>query len=329
MKNYYEILGVDEKATQDDIKKAYRKLSKQYHPDVNPGGEEKFKEVSEAYENIGDEQKRMDYDNRKNNPFAGMGNGGFDIHSMFEQMMGNGRRNRPTAPDKVISFDITPIDSYYGVKKEIKVHNNLTCEPCNGGGGDKKICETCLGNGFVIQTFGTNMFRQQVQTNCPTCQGHGSILINPCNICNGSGVNAKLETFMVTIPQNVDNGDFMRLKDKGDYYPKIKLRGDLIIKINMVNDKNYEKVGMDLVLKIKLTPLQLILDDKLMIEHPDGLLSINIPNKLDTDVPLRIPSKGYKTQNGVGHFYIKLSVSKNENIDEDLKNKIKSILEYV
>ena len=101
MKNYYEILGVDEKATQEDIKKAYRKLSKQYHPDVNPNGEEKFKDIAEAYDNIGDENKRKDYDNRRNNPFGGMG--GFDINSMFEQMVNGGNRP-PKAPDKIIDF---------------------------------------------------------------------------------------------------------------------------------------------------------------------------------------------------------------------------------
>jgi molecular chaperone DnaJ len=327
MKNYYEILGVDETATQDDIKKAYRQLSKQFHPDVNPDGEDRFKEISEAYENIGDEGKRNNYDNMRKNPFHGMGGNNFDINSIFEQMMGG--RAKPKAPDKVVNFDITPIDSYFGVKKEVRLQNSLSCDPCNGSGGDKKVCDTCMGNGFVIQTFGTNMFRQQVQVTCPSCQGQGSTLTNPCKSCKGVGAQVKTETFMVNIPQNTDNGDFMRLRGKGDYYPNIKQRGDLIIRVNLVNDKNYEKIGSDLILKMKLNPLQLILDDKLMIEHPDGLLSVKIPEKLDTDVPLRIPSKGYKTENGTGNFYIKLSVSKNENIDEDLKNKIKSILEHV
>ncbi len=325
MKNYYEILGVEETATQDDIKKAYRKLSKQFHPDVNPAGEERFKEVSEAYENIGDENKRKDYDNRKNNPFAGMSNGGFDIHSMFEQMM-NGGRQRPKAPDKVVSIQITPIESYHGAKKELRLQNNLPCDPCNGTGGAKKVCNTCQGNGFVIQTFGTNMFRQQIQMQCPTCQGQGSVLLNPCKICNGTAIQTKSEIFMVNTPKSTDNGHFMRMKGKGDYYPNIKQRGDLIIKVDLINDNVFEKVGDDLICKMKLSPLQVLLDEKLLIEHPDGLLSVNMPDRLDTDMPLRIPNKGYKTENGNGHFYIKLSVVKTESLNQESKDKLKNIL---
>jgi len=328
MKNYYEILGVDENATQDDIKKAYRQLSKQFHPDVNPDGEERFKEVSEAYENIGDENKRRDYDNRKNNPFAGMSNGGFDIHSMFEQMM-NGGRQKPKAPDKVVSIQITPIESYHGAKKEIRLQSNLSCDPCNGTGGNKKICETCKGNGFVIQTFGTNMFSQQIQMQCPTCIGQGSVLMNPCKICNGTATQTKSEIFMFTIPKNTDNGHFMRMRGKGDFYPNIRQRGDLIIKVDMIDDKNYEKVGDDLIFKMKLNPLQLVLDDKLLIEHPDGLLSVNMPDRIDTDTPLRIPNKGYDSNNGKGHFYIKLSVVKTESLDEESKDKLKMVLNHV
>ena len=117
MKNYYEILGVSETTTQDEIKKAYRKLSKQYHPDVNPDGDEKFKEISEAYENIGEENKRRDYDNKKNNPFTDMGNGSFDMHSMFEQMMGMNVNRKPKSPDKTIEIEISPIESFTGFEK--------------------------------------------------------------------------------------------------------------------------------------------------------------------------------------------------------------------
>jgi molecular chaperone DnaJ len=329
MKNYYEILGVDETATQDDIKKAYRQLSKQYHPDVNPEGEERFKEISVAYENIGEENKRAHYDNVRKNPFNGMGGGNnFDFDSIFEQMMGGRSNHRPKAPDKVLSFDITPVDSYFGSKKEIRLQNNVACEPCNGNGGDKKICDTCRGNGFVIQTFGTNMFRQQVQVQCPTCSGHGSILITPCKICRGLGVEPKLEAFMVNLPQNTDNGHFMRLRGKGDYYPNIKQRGDLIIKVNVVNDNDFEKMGDDLVHKVRLSPMDLILNEKLQINHPDGAISINIPDKIDTDIPLRIPNKGYMSENGRGHFYIKMSVVKDKSLNDEVKKKIKLALDH-
>ena len=326
MKNYYEILGVGEKATQEDIKKAYRKLSKQYHPDVNPDGEEKFKDIAEAYDNIGDENKRKDYDNMKNNPFANMGGGhGFDFNNIFEQMMNNGRQQQ-RVPDKVISIRMSPIDSYFGINKDISIENFVMCKPCDGNGGDKIVCEDCYGNGFTTQVVGTGLFRQQVRVTCNSCNGQGSILLKACNHCKGNGVNKEVEKILVTIPQNVDNGDFMRVKGKGDYHPNFKVKGDLILKVELESDENYEKLGFDLINKIKLSPIDMLLEDKLIIKHPDGDIAITLPNNVDTDKPLRIPNKGYKTANGNGHFYIKLSVNKTENLSEDIKERIKGIL---
>jgi molecular chaperone DnaJ len=326
MKNYYEILGVDENATQDDIKKAYRKLSKQYHPDVNDEGEEMFKEISEAYENIGDETKRQEYENRRKNPFGNMGGMGFDFNSIFEHMMG---RSKPKAPDKVMSIDITPEESYFGVKKEFKLFNNVVCVPCDGSGGTKKICNTCQGQGVVIQTFGTGMFRQRVQTTCPSCNGHGNQILNLCKSCNGQGVTKKEDHLQVSIPTNVDNGDFLRLQQKGDYHPQIKMFGDLILKVNLVSDDKFQKMGMDLIYNKKIDPLTLLIEDQLIIEHPDGDLSIKIPETLNTEKPLRIFNKGYKTPAGNGNFYIKIIVEKDSNLDPEIKEKIKESLKKI
>ena len=323
MKNYYEILGVDENATQDDIKKAYRKLSKQYHPDVNPEGEEKFKEISEAYENIGDETKRQEYENRRKNPFGDMGGPGFDFNSIFEQMMGV---RKPKAPDKTITIEITPEESYFGVKKEIRLFNNVICYPCDGSGGTKRICNTCQGQGVVIQTFGTGMFTQRAQTTCPHCNGSGSLILNVCKSCNGHGVTKKEDHLQVSIPPNVDNGDFLRLQQKGDYHPQTKMFGDLILKVSMVSDGKYQKMGMDLIYNKKIDPLTLLIEDEMLIEHPDGKLSIKVPEILNTEKPLRITNKGYKTPVGNGNFYIKVIVEKESNIDPEIKQKLKDLL---
>jgi molecular chaperone DnaJ len=328
MKNYYEILGVEETSTQDDIKKAYRKLSKQYHPDVNPEGEEMFKDISEAYENIGDPQKRSQYDNRKNNPFAGMGGGnGFDIHDMFEQMMGGGRRQQqPKAPDKVINLKVNPVESYFGFKKEIEYVVAERCNPCNGTGGDRKVCHQCNGQGVVIQVFGTGMFKQRIQSTCNVCNGSGSVIMRGCNTCHGKGLTPKKEKLVITIPANVDNGDFMRAQGKGDFNNQANTRGDLIIKIDLVNENGFEKIGMDLVYNKKTSPFDVLLNDKLEIPHPEGDIRINMPENLDTNVPLRVGGKGYKTPEGNGDLYIKVSVSKNGGISNEMKEKIKEIL---
>jgi molecular chaperone DnaJ len=329
MKDYYKILGVEETATQDEIKKVYRKLSKQFHPDVNPEGEEKFKEIVEAYDHIGDENKRSEYDVKRKNPFASMGGNPFDIHSMFEQMMGQTRQQRQRAPDKVISLDISCIESYFGVKKEINILTNNRCKPCDGSGGSKKVCDTCNGNGFIIQVFGTNMFSHQVQQQCPVCLGSGTLITKACVSCNGAGLTKENEKINVNIPANVDNGDFLRVQGKGDFNITTRNKGDLILKVNLINVDDFEKIGVDLVFHKKITPIELVLDDTMLIKHPDGDISIKIPKELNSDKPLRIMNKGYKTPNGIGNFFIKLSVEKKSELDQETKNKIKKLLEQV
>jgi molecular chaperone DnaJ len=318
---YYSILGVDENATQDQIKKAYRKLAVEHHPDKG-GNEELFKNISVAYDTLGDENKRKQYDMERKNPFAGMG-GGFDIHSMFEQMMGNKRRNTPKAPDKVLNITITPFESYVGVKKEIKYEFLDKCNPCNGAGGERIICSTCNGSGVIIQSFGTGMFRQQIQMACNSCNGNGTTLSKVCQICSGNGLLKNYENLSVAIPNNVDNGDFMRLKDKGDYYNNLKLRGDLILKVELIPDNKFEKIGMDLVYNKKISAIDLILNDSIEVEHPDGDLRIKIPENFDTEKPLRIPNKGYKS-NSNGNFYIKISVTHKKDL---LENEVSKIIE--
>lgn len=314
---------MSEDSTQDEIKKAYRKLSKQYHPDVNPEGEEKFKDISEAYDILGDENKKSDYDNRRKNPFGGFGGNGFDINSMFEQMMGN--RRKPKAPDKTYELDITPIESYFGVEKEIVVNNKEMCGGCNGNGGTRQTCKTCSGRGYVSQIIGTGMFKQQLNTTCSTCNGHGSVIIKACQTCYGAGTNVQEIKFSVKIPKNVDNGDFLKINNKGDYYHNIGY-GDLVLKVNCTPKDGFEKIGFDLVFTKKLTPLEMLVEDKVEVKHPDGDLVLTMPENIDTVKPLRIMNKGYKTNNGIGNFYVKIVVEKNKNLDAVLKSKIKEIL---
>jgi len=326
MKNYYDVLGVNEKATQDEIKKSYRKLSKQYHPDVNPDGDEKFKEIAEAYENIGDEKKRQDYDIRRKNPFAEMSGGGFDMHSMFEQMMNMGRQQNKKAPDKVIQLDVTIHETFFGSNKEISYSSGIKCDPCNGEGGSKKTCETCKGRGIVIQIFGTGLFTQQMQSTCPSCNGSGSRIIVACSKCNGRGLNVENQKIQISIPSGVDSGDFLRVPNKGDYNTQVKINGDLILKVNLLNDNKFQKIGNDLVYTKIMDPLSLLLEKNVIIEHPEGELSIKIPNILSTEKPLRISNKGFKNKDSVGNFFIKIVVEKTKELDQNKIEKIKSIL---
>jgi len=319
MKNYYVILGVNESASQEDIKKAYRKLSKKFHPDVNPNGEEKFKDITEAYEVLGDENNRKKYDNR--------GNGGFDLNSLFEQMMGGGMRQAPKAPDKVMEISITPIESYFGVKKEIEVSSFDCCSGCNGNGGQRTTCNHCKGSGYIIQRFGMGHFMQQVQSACPLCKGQGSTITVACNTCGGKGVTLKKEKFSISIPSNVDNGDFMRLKSKGDYNLNVRTRGDIVLKVNMTPKDDFEKIGSDLVYRMKLTPLDILIDNPIEIPHPDGKLKISLPDIFDSEKPLRVHSKGYKYPDHNGDLYIKVTVTNNKISNSKIVEGLKSLLE--
>ncbi len=328
MKDYYKVLGVEETATQDDIKKVYRKLSKQFHPDVNPEGEEKFKEVSEAYENIGDETKRRDYDNRRNNPFANMGgHGNYDFNSIFEEMMGGHRQQRARrAPDKIINVDINPIESYLGVKKEIKYDYKEICTPCNGDGGQTSICNTCRGVGTITQRVGNGMFNQIVQTQCPSCFGKGKIIINPCNNCYGQGILIKNETLLVTIPKNVDNGNFMRVPAKGDFNQNMKLRGDLVLQINLFSNDGFEKNGNDLIYYLKLNVLDIILQKQIKLPHPEGELLINLPKNISSEKPLRLVKKGYRGDSNSGDFYVKMNITNEIDLPQEKIDQIQEIL---
>jgi len=312
MKDYYQILNINKNASQGDIKKAYRKLSKQYHPDVNPQGEEKFKDIAEAYDILGNETKKKQYDNP--NPFGG------NPFDMFNQQ--RTQQRRPKIKDKVMRVTLSPEESFKGLDKELTYKSKVSCELCVGTGGDKKGCTSCAGRGVHRQKMGTGFFTQVVESTCPTCRGTGQIVINPCMNCQGEGAIDKFKNIKVTIPKSVDNGDFLRVNGKGDFINGIQ--GDLLVQINMIKSK-YEKVGKDLVFNLNISPIDMLINKTFRVSHPDGDLDINLPKNLSTEKPLRVKSKGFVTQNGIGDFYIKVGVT-NKTISDEDKLKLKDLL---
>jgi len=319
MKDYYNILGVSRNASSDEIKKAYRNKSKQYHPDVNPDGGEIFKEVAEAYDVLSNEDKKRQYDNP--NPF---GSGTFEeFYEMFNRQSRTPRQTQ--SPDTVITFNLTPIESFRGGKKSFSYRIKGPCTTCNSSGGDKKICEVCNGSGSVRRQMGTGLFNTVVETQCPNCQGSGYQITNPCYTCNGQAVVDKMETVEVDIPVGIDNGDFLRVRGKGSYYTNSGY-GDLVVKINLERFDNFEKIGSDLIYNTKVTPLDIIQKNKIMVPHPDGNISVNIPDNFDSDKPLRLRGKGYKISNMIGNMYLKISVVNNLQLREEQIEKIIEIL---
>lgn len=293
--NYYSILGVNENATQDDIKKAYRKLAITHHPDKG-GSEETFKKISEAYDTLSDTNKRNQYDNRNNGPFGGEG------FNPFSDMFGNMfSQNFRRGNDRVINLSVGVLESFKGEDKIINYTRELKCDTCNGQGGEKTRCHVCDGNGYRTIKIGGNMFSQMVRQTCGNCRGSGQVFKTVCHSCNGKTTKPTMETIKIKLPHGVDDSQFLKMQGNGDY--SNGGYGNLVIKINVVPEHDWEKIGSDLIYnkyfdydELKMTSIE--------IPHPSGVISINLPNEFNTMVPLRIKGKGF---NG-GDMFVKQHV---------------------
>ena len=297
MKDYYKILEVEENASDEDIKKSYRSLSKKYHPDLNPEGGEKFKEINEAYEVLGDKDKRIRYNNTKNNPYSNS-----DFEAFFSQMFGNQMNQQPrrkNAPDKILKYQISPVDSYLGIDKTILYTRDIHCNNCRGTGGDQQMCGSCGGSGAQIKTFGTGFMVQQIRTVCQDCGGKGFTIAHKCFYCNGMGFSPQKNEIKIKIPVGSDSGQFLKLRDAGDF--RNGDYGDLLIQLEVVSKDGFEKMENDLIYNLEMN-LDEVRKDKFRVPHPAGELQIDAPKMVDTSRPLRLRGKGY---NG-GDMYVKL-----------------------
>jgi molecular chaperone DnaJ len=303
LENYYEILGVSENATQDEIKKAFRTKSKELHPDRG-GNEEEFKKINEAYSTIGDEQKRAEYDNQRNNPFANMGGNPFGDNpfDIFSSMFGGGMGQR-RAPDRVVDIQIGAVDSFLGKQFKIDFTRKVNCDPCRGQGGDRQTCSSCGGTGRIMQRVGNAFFQNIVQTLCGSCGGNGFTFKSVCNICSGQGKVDENQSVTINIPVGMSDGQLIKAQSMGDYHEG--MFGDIIFKVNIVEQDGFEKSAGDLIYT-KFLSLDDFEQDELNIPHPHGDISIKMPQTIDTSKPLKVKGKGY--QNERGDFYVKLHV---------------------
>ena len=301
MEDFYQILGVNETASQDEIKKAYRKLAVEHHPDKG-GDENKFKKISEAYDTIGDENKRSQYDNQKRNPFANMGRGGGGFNP-FEEMFNQMHTQRKRAvPDKIIEVVVSAVESFLGGDKNITYDRNHNCGGCNGTGGEKITCSTCNGQGVITQQIGTGLFTQIIRTNCGSCNGRGFTYKTTCGTCHGTTTTSSKETISIKLPHGIDEGQFLRVQGKGDF--RDGMYGNLVIKVNIIPENNFEKSLEDLIYNAYFD-LDTIKLGSVKVPHPLGDISIKLPEEFDTSKPLRVKGKGY---HGRGDLYIKLFV---------------------
>ena len=294
--DYYKTLGIAKGASEDEIKKAYRKMAKKYHPDANPGdasAEAKFKEVSEAYETLSDPNKKSMYDqfghSAGNQGFGGGGfdgnfNGGFGgfgsmddiLENFFGSGFGGGGRGRgpKRGADIQTNITITFEESFFGTKKDITMQAMESCEPCGGSGAAEgshpETCKQCKGAGQERVIQQTLLGAMQTVRTCSNCRGEGKIVKNPCKNCSGSGRIRKSKTFEINVPRGIDSGQSIRLSGKGEAGERGAANGDLFVSINVSGHKNFERRGSNIYLNIPISIVQASLGDEINIPTMEG-----------------------------------------------------------
>lgn len=327
-KDYYEVLGVSKTASQDELKKAYRKLALKYHPDRNKGNaeaEQKFKEISEAYGVLSDESKRAQYDQlgpdafeqaqaggAGGNPFGG-GFGGFsgsgmeDIFDMFfGGQGGRGGRSGNAGPqrgaDLRFDLEITFEEAAFGVEKEISLYRDEACEHCHGTGAEPgskvETCPDCHGTGYVRFTQNT-MFGQMVNERpCAKCHGEGKIVSSPCKECRGKGTQKKNKRLKVKIPAGVDNGSRLRVSGEGEAGAKGGPNGDLYVYLYVKQHKFFDRDGTTVLCEVPINIVQATLGAGIKVPTLDGQVTMKVPEGTQPGRVMRLKGKGIPSLRG-------------------------------
>lgn len=326
-RDYYEILGVKKQASANDIKKAYRKLAKELHPDVNPDNkeaEEKFKEISEAYEHLSDSDKKAKYDQFGHEPM-GHRRGGVDMNEVFRGFAQHFHQKPIRVGNNLnIVIKLTLEEIYSGVTKTYKYKRRVSCKPCSGQGGhDLHECDICDGSGQIMRTYRTPLGYVQQGEPCTACDSTGTTYKMECSSCKGSGLTEVEEIAELEIPSGVQDGNGYVLAGKGDGI-KGGQQGNLHCKFMELPHKVFVRNGNDLKMNLKLTYPQLILGDKVEIETIEGKkIRISISELSAVGTNLKIASKGLillgKDESSRGDLVITLGIDIPKTIDDETK----------
>ena len=329
-RDYYEVLGVSKTATQDELKKAYRKLARKYHPDLNKDNEEaaeKFKECNEAYSVLSDDQKRAQYDQFGHAAFenGGMGGGGGfggaggfggfggsgmeDIFDMFFGGQGGRGGNRAKSgpqrgADLRFDLEITFEEAAFGLEKEINLYRDETCDHCHGEGAEPgskvESCPECNGTGYVRFTQNT-MFGQMVNERpCSRCKGEGKIISEPCKECRGKGTVKRNKKLKVKIPAGVDNGSRLRVSGEGEAGAKGGPSGDLYVYLYVKPHKFFERDGTTVLCEVPINIVQATLGADIKVPTLDGQVTMKVPEGTQPGKILRLKGKGLPSLRGGG-----------------------------
>lgn len=356
-RDYYEVLGLSKGATDEEIKKAYRKTAIKYHPDKNPGdkeAEEKFKEAAEAYSVLSDPNKRARYDQFGHAGVDGAAGGGFggagmsmeDIFSQFGDLFGGfggfggfsgfgggfgGRGGKPVGSDLRIRVNLTLKEIQSGTTKKLKVKKKVHCTACSGTGaqaGTSPVtCSTCNGSGVVIRAQDSIFGRIQTQTTCPTCNGSGEVIKDKCHSCGGRGLEAGEEVIEVRIPAGVSAGMQMTLSGKGNAGPNGGPSGDLLVQFEELEDPEFIRNGNDVLYNLLIPINVAIMGGKEVVPTLDGKVKITIDPGTQPGKILRLRNKGIPSVHGAGKGDQLISIQ--VHIPSRLSNEDKKIVEQI
>lgn len=351
-RDYYEVLGVSKTSNSEDIKKAYKKLAKQYHPDLNPDSktaEEKFKEVNEAYEVLSDENSRARYDQFGHNDpgasfgsgFGGFGNagggfGGFGMNDIFETFFGGGfgGQANPAGPhqgtnlrvDIAISFE----EAAKGVEKEVNIYRRESCDTCGGTGAapgtDRKTCSVCGGTGKQKIAQSTPFGQFQTVRTCTNCGGAGTVIEKPCAKCGGSGLNKVERKIKVQIPPGVDNDSRLRVAGEGEGGTNGGPPGDLFVYITVNPHKLFKRSGDDVLCDFNITFVQAALGDEVEIPTLEGKIKLTIPEGTQTGTTFRLRGRGFPKLRGYGKGdqHVKVKITTPTRLSEEQKELLRN-----
>lgn len=329
-KNYYETLGVDKKATQDEIKAQYRKLVKKYHPDLHPNDESvaaKFKEINEANEVLSDPQKRAAYDYELENPYASAGgaggaggfSGGFggfgDIFGdIFSQFTGGSTRTAQKRQGADVTLEVTLsfMDAAKGCKKEISYKRTESCPSCRGTGaknGTKyTTCDNCKGSGQIQQAVGAGFFKSIRVVTCPHCGGSGKKIIEKCTDCGGKGYKSATTKVVLDIPAGADNGSYIKKRGLGQASVNGGEPGNLIVVFKVLTHKIFRRKNFDLFIDLPISFKTAALGGKILVPTLDDPYSLDIPEGTQSGKQFVIRGRGIRSTYDIGNLYVNVTV---------------------
>ena len=351
-RDYYEVLGVEKTASEDEIKSAYRKLAKKYHPDLNPGNAEaeaKFKEVNEAYGVLSDADKRAKYDQYGTaDPQAGFGGGGFSggfggfgsggfsggFEDIFENIFGGftGSRRSNNAPeqgrDLRVDMELTFEEAAFGTKKEINLTREESCDECGGSGAAKgttaEVCQACHGSGQVRTTQNTVFGSFSSTQQCTACHGTGRIIRTPCKKCGGKGRIRRARRISINVPAGIDNGQAITLRGEGEQGKRGGAAGDLYVYFSVKPHKLFKRRGNDIYLEVAVSFANAALGAEITVPTLEDSIKYKIPEGTQPGTVFRIRGKGIKRLGGNdrGDMYITVGVE----VPRRLSSKQKELL---